>query len=277
VRLDIPVQAARLTNRQIDPERNRPMTKRLAGKVGIVTGGSSGIGRATAVAFAREGAKVVVAARRSAELEATVQAAAKAGGQAFARTADVTKEGDVESIVAFALEKFGRLDIGFNAAGGTFGVAPTHQLDEAVFREWLDSHLVSAFLSTKHEVGAMLKSGGGSIINVGTFVGHTKTFPGTSGYAAAKAGLIGLTRTAAAEYATQGVRANVLIVGGVDTPMHRLWCDSDEKRAAAAELHAMKRVASPDEIANAAVFLASGESSFVTGGTFAIEGGLSLV
>ncbi|AUX38982.1 short-chain dehydrogenase [Sorangium cellulosum] len=253
------------------------MTKRLEGKVGIVTGASSGIGRATAVAFAREGAKIVAAGRRTAELEATVQAAAKVGGQALAWTADVTKEGDVRSLVDFAMERFGRLDIGFNAAGGTFGGALTHQLDEGVFRDWLDGYLVSAFLSTKHELGAMLKSGGGSIINVGTFVGYTKTLPGTAGYAAAKTGLIGFTRTVAAEYATQGVRANVLIVGGVDTPMFRLWNDTDEKRGAASQLHAMKRIATPDEIANAAIFLASGEASFITGSAFAIDGGVSLV
>jgi NAD(P)-dependent dehydrogenase (short-subunit alcohol dehydrogenase family) len=253
------------------------MTRRLEGKVGIVTGASSGIGRATVVALAREGAKIVAAGRRAAELEATVQAAAKAGGQVLARTADVTKEGDVKALVDFAMEKFGRLDIGLNAAGGTFGGALTHQLEESVFRDWLDSYLVGAFLSTKHELSAMLKSGGGSVINVGTFVGHTKMFPGTSGYAAAKTGLIGFTRTVAAEYATQGVRANVLIVGGVDTPMFRRWNDTDEKRSAAAQLHAMKRVATPDEIANAAVFLASGEASYITGSAFTIDGGVSLV
>lgn len=253
------------------------MTRRLEGKTGIVTGASSGIGRATAVAFAREGAKVVVAGRRADELEATVQAAAQAGGQAVAFPADVTKETDVAALVRFTTERFDRLDIGFNAAGGTFGGAPIHQLDEAVFRAWIDSYLVSAFLSTKHQVGAMLTSGGGSVINVGTFVGRTMAFPGTSGYAAAKAGLIGLTRTVAAEYATQGIRANVLLCGGVDTPAFRLWNDTEEKREAASQLHAMKRVASPDEIANAAVFLASGDASFVTGSTFTVDGGQSLV
>lgn len=253
------------------------MTKRLEGKVGIVTGASSGIGRATAVAFAREGAKVVVAGRRAAELEATVQAAREAGGVAIARAADVTKEGDVASLVELAMERFGRLDIGFNAAGGTFGGALTHQLDEADFRDWIDGHLVSPFLSTKHEVGAMLRSGGGSVINVGTFVGYSKALPGTAGYAAAKTGLIGLTRTVAAEYATQGIRANLMIVGGSDTPMFRLWNDTDEKRAYAAQLHALKRVSTPDEIAAAAVFLASGEASFITGSAFAVEGGVSLV
>ncbi|KYG09643.1 glucose dehydrogenase [Sorangium cellulosum] len=252
------------------------MTMRLEGKVCIVTGASSGIGRATAVAFAREGAKVVVAGRRPAELEATVQAAARAGGQAVARAADVTKEDDVRALVGFTVERFGRLDIGFNAAGGTFPGALTHQLDVGDFRAWLESYLVSAFLSTKHEVAAMLQSGGGSVINVGTFVGRTKALPGTAGYAAAKTGLIGLTRTVAAEYATQGIRANVLISGGADTPMFRLWNDTDEKRAFAAQLHAMKRVASPDEIASAAVFLASADASFVTGTALDVEGGVSL-
>jgi NAD(P)-dependent dehydrogenase (short-subunit alcohol dehydrogenase family) len=253
------------------------MSKRLEGKVAIVTGASSGIGRATAVAYAREGAKVVAAGRRAGELEATVQAAAKAGGQALACTADVTREDDVRELVDFAMERFDRVDIGFNAAGGAFAGAPTHQLDEGVFREWLDSYLVSAYLCTKHQLGAMLRAGGGSIINIGTFVGHTKTFPGTAGYAAAKTGLIGLTRTVAAEYATQGIRANVLLSGGVDTPAFRLWNPTGEQRAAAAQLHAMKRVATPEELASAAVFLASAEASFITGSTLTVDGGLSLV
>ncbi|WP_437774971.1 SDR family oxidoreductase [Sorangium sp. So ce1097] len=251
------------------------MTGRLEGKVGIVTGASSGIGRA-AVALAREGAKIVAAGRRAAELEATVQAVAKAGGQALACAADVTKESDVRALADFTLERFGRLDIGFNAAGGTFRGALTHQLEERDFRDWLDGYLVSAFLSTKHQISAMLRSGGGSVINVGTFVGYTKALPGTAGYAAAKTGLIGLTRTAAAEVATQGIRANVLIVGGVDTPMFRLWNDTDDKRGAAAQLHAMKRIAAPNEIEGAAIFLASEEASFITGSAFAVEGGVSL-
>lgn len=253
------------------------MTQRLNGKVAIVTGAGSGIGRATALAFAREGARVVAAGRRVPELEATARLARETGGQVVAHAADVTKEGEVEALTRFTQETFGRLDVGVNAAGGSFGGAPTHAMETACFREWMDGYLVSAFMSTKHEVGAMLKSGGGSVINIGTFVGYTKAMPGTSGYAAAKTGLIGLTRTVAAEYALQGIRANVLVSGGADTPMFRQWNETEAQRTAAARLHALQRIASPEEIANAAVFLASDESSFVTGSVFTVDGGLSLV
>lgn len=250
--------------------------QRLEGKVAIVTGASSGIGRATAVAMAREGARVVAVGRRGGELDATVRLAEEAGGEAIACVADVTDEAQVEATVARAMARYGRVDVGVNAAGGTFAGALTHELDASAFRDWLDGHLVSAFLCTKHQIRAMLASGGGSIVQIGTFVGDTKAFPGTAGYAAAKTGLLGLTRTVAAEYATRGVRANVLSLGGVDTPMFRLWNDDAAKREGAAQLHAMKRVALPEEIANAAIFLASDEASFVTGGVVAVDGGVAL-
>ncbi len=253
------------------------MQRRLEGKVAIVTGASSGIGRATALAFARVGASVVAVARRAEELATTVEAAEAAGTPALACAADVTREPEVASVVERTLARFGRLDIAFNAAGGSFPGALTHQLREEDFRAWLDSYLVGTFLTTKHALGAMLRSGGGSIIHVGTFVGHTMAFPGTAGYAAAKTGLFGLTRTVAAEYATQGIRANLLLCGGVDTPAFRLWNGTGEQRAGAAQLHAMKRVADPGEVASAAVFLASSEASFVTGSVLTVDGGQSLV
>lgn len=252
------------------------MYDRLQGKVAMVTGASSGIGRAVAVAFANAGAHVLAVGRRETELRATAAQVGHRAGSIAPWVADVTREDDVAGAVRMALDTFGRLDIGFNAAGGSFDAVPIHRLEVAAFRSWLESHLVSAFLSTKHQVAAMLESGGGSIVNVGTFVGHTKLLPGTSGYAAAKTGLVGFTRTAAAEYAQQGVRANVLIVGGVDTPMFRAWNPEAEHREQAARLHALGRVAEPEEIASAAVFLASDEASFVTGTAFTIDGGVSI-
>jgi NAD(P)-dependent dehydrogenase (short-subunit alcohol dehydrogenase family) len=258
------------------------MTGRLKGKVCVVTGASSGVGRATALMFAREGAQVVAAARRMKELEELCAVAAAEGGEIVASRTDVTREQEVRAMIDLAMDRFGQVDVGVNAAGGTFGGGLTHQLEESQFREWIDGYLVSAFLCTKHELRGMLERRNGSpprgsIINVGTFAGYTKTFPGTVGYASAKTGLIGLTRTVANEYAARDIRANLLIVGGVDTPMFGLWNDTKEKRSWAEQLHAMKRISQPDEIARTALFLASDDSSFVTGTTLTVDGGLSLV
>ncbi len=258
------------------------MTGRLNGKVCVVTGASSGVGKATALMFAREGAKVVAAGRRAKELEELSATAAREGGLIVASRTDVTRERDVQAMIDLAMDRFGQVDVGVNAAGGTFGSGATHQLEESAFREWIDGYLVSSFLCTKHELRGMLgpRNGtpsGGSIINVGTFVGYTKTFPGTAGYAAAKTGLIGLTRTVAHEYVARNIRANLLIVGGVDTPMFELWNDTKEKRNWAEQLHAMKRISQPEEIAKAALFLATDDASFVTGTAMTVDGGLSLV
>jgi NAD(P)-dependent dehydrogenase (short-subunit alcohol dehydrogenase family) len=250
------------------------MTGVLGNKVALVTGAGSGIGRATALAFADAGASVVLVGRRVAPLEDT---AAGFNERQFAiHGADVTKEADVVTAVERAHERFGRLDICVHAAGSTFEAAPIHELSEEGFRNWLDSYLVSAFLIAKHCARAFLDSGGGSLIVVGTFVGHTKALPGTSGYAAAKSGLFGLIRTVAIEYAPQNIRANMIVSGAVDTPMFRLWMDSDEKQSWAAQLSAMKRVERAEEIAKLATFLASDSASYITGSAVEIDGGLSL-
>lgn len=253
------------------------MTNRLIGKVALVTGASSGIGRATALAYAAEGAMVAAVARRGAELDATVDAITRRGGRAIAVQADVTHEAAVAAAVDQVARSYDRLDVAFHAAGGTHPSGLVHELDAAAFRDWLDGHLVSAFLVTKHAVRAMGRTGGGSVIHVGTFVGQTMALPGTAGYAAAKAGLLGLVRTAAVEGAADGVRVNAIVSGGVDTPMFRLWNATDEARAAAAALHPMRRVARPEEIAAAGVFLAAEEASFVTGAAIAVDGGVGLV
>jgi len=246
-------------------------------KVYLVTGASSGIGRATAVELAQRGARVVVSARRQDALDETVRLARAAGGEALACVADVREEAAVAGLLQKLLARFGRLDGAVNAAGATFAFASTHALAELDFRAWIDGYLVSAFLCCKHELAALRASGGGSIVNVGTFVGLTKCMPGTVGYAAAKTGLLGLTRTIAREYAQENIRANLLIVGGTDTPMARSWTTSREQQAAVLAMHAQGRLAAPAEIARAAAYLLSDHASFVTGSELCAEGGLSLV
>jgi NAD(P)-dependent dehydrogenase (short-subunit alcohol dehydrogenase family) len=250
-------------------------TLSLEGKVALVTGAGSGIGRATAIAMARAGARTVAVGRRAAPLDETARLGPDDRIASFA--GDMTREDEVVRAVAFARDRFGRLDAVCHAAGATFPMGLVHELPSEAFRAWIDGHLVSSFLVAKHGVRAMLESGGGSLILVGTFVGHSKALPGTSGYAAAKTGLFGLMRTVAAEYATRSIRANLLIVGGTDTPMGRAWNDDDpDKLAWAAGLHVMQRLAQPEEIAAAAAFLASDAASFVTGAPIPVEGGVSL-
>lgn len=226
------------------------------------------------MAMARAGAHVVAVGRRAAPLDETARLGAD--DRIAACAGDMTREDDVMRAVAFARDRFGRLDTVCHAAGATFPMGLVHELPSETFRDWIDGYLVSAFLVAKHGVRAMLGSGGGSLILVGTFVGHGKGVPGTSGYAAAKTGLFGLMRTVAAEYATQNIRANLLVVGGTDTPMGRAWNDDPDKLAWAAGLHAMKRLAQPEEIAAAAAFLAGDAASFVTGAPIPVDGGVSL-
>lgn len=244
------------------------------GTVAIVTGAGSGIGRATTIAFAAAGASVVAVGRRQAPLDETVTLAKH--GSAVACVGDMTRESDVANVVAFAAQRFDKIDVGVHAAGGTFDMAPTHEQGEASFRDWLDSHLVSSFLFAKHVGGALMKTGRGSLTFVGTFVGHTKALPGTVGYASAKAGLFGLVRTAAADFAPHNVRANLIVSGGADTPMARTWSDTPDKWKWAEDLHLMQRIADPAEIASTALFLASDAASFMTASVLTVDGGVSI-
>ncbi len=179
----------------------------LANKIAIVTGASSGIGRATAKLFAEEGAKVVVAARRQAELDALVAEIEEADGTAIALAGDVTEEACAKALVDLAIERFGGLDIAFNNVGAVGPMGPISDLSLKGWRETLDTNLTSAFLGAKYQVPAMVERGGGSLIFTSTFVGHTVGMPGMTSYAASKAGLIGLTQVLAAEYGPKGVRA----------------------------------------------------------------------
>jgi NAD(P)-dependent dehydrogenase (short-subunit alcohol dehydrogenase family) len=249
---------------------------RLSGKVAIVTGASSGIGRATAKLFAKEGAKVVVGARREAELAALVREIKAEGGEALALAGDVQSEEYAKGLVAAAVKTFGRLDIAFNNAGISGPAGPSTEIDVAAWNHALAVNLTSAFLSAKHQIPALLNQGGGSIIFTSTFVGYTTSFPGIAAYAASKAGLIGLTQTLAAEYGPQGVRVNAILPGAVDTPMYHQVNSTTDQQAWITNLHALKRVGRPEEIARSALYLASDDSAFVTGTAHLVDGGLSI-
>jgi NAD(P)-dependent dehydrogenase (short-subunit alcohol dehydrogenase family) len=249
---------------------------RLNGKVAIITGASAGIGRATATLFAQEGAKVVVGARRQGELDSLVAEIEAAGGSAVALAGDVQSEAYAAALVALALDQYGRLDIAFNNAGTLGEMGPTTGVSEAGFSEALSVNLTSAFLGAKHQVPAMQKTGAGSIIFTSTFVGHSFAFPGVAAYAASKAGLTGLTQALAAEYGPQNIRVNAILPGAVDTAMYREMNGTAESQAFITGLHALKRAARPEELARSVLYLASDDSSFVTGTASLVDGGASI-
>jgi NAD(P)-dependent dehydrogenase (short-subunit alcohol dehydrogenase family) len=250
--------------------------QRLTGKVAIITGASAGIGRAAAKLFAAEGAKVVVAARREAELETLVAEITRDGGTAVSLAGDVQSEEFSKALVALAVSRFGRLDIAYNNAGTLGEMGPSTGVSEAGWSATLATNLTSAFLGAKYQIPEMVKQGGGSIIFTSTFVGYSFAFPGTAAYAASKAGLIGLTQALAAEYGPQGVRVNAILPGAVDTEMYRGMNDTAESQSFVTGLHALKRVAKPEEIARSALYLASDDSSFVTGTASLVDGGVSI-
>jgi NAD(P)-dependent dehydrogenase (short-subunit alcohol dehydrogenase family) len=248
----------------------------LDDKVAIVTGASSGIGRATALLFAKEGASVVVAARRREALDEMVAEIEAAGGTAVAHAGDVTDEVCAQALVALAIQAFGGLDIAFNNAGSLGEMGSVTEVSLAGWRDTLDTNLTSAFLGAKHQAPAMIERGGGSLIFTSTFVGHTVGFPGMAAYAASKAGLIGLTQVLAAELGAQGIRANAILPGGTDTPMGRTVASTPEAKAFIEGLHALKRMATPEEIARSVLHLASDASSFMTGAALLVDGGDSI-
>ena len=246
----------------------------LVNKVAIITGASSGIGRATARLFAEQGAKVVVAARRRGELDALVAEIEAAGGSATPLAGDVTDEAHQKALVELAVDKFGGLDIAFNNAGSTGEMGDSTGISIAGWRSTLDTNLTGAFLGAKYQIPALLERGGGSLIFTSTFVGHTVGMPGMAAYAASKAGLIGLTQVLAAEYGPKGIRVNALLPGGTDTPAATF--KTPEERAFVEGLHALKRIARPEEIAQSALYLASDASSFTTGAALFADGGVSI-
>ena len=248
------------------------MVSKLDGKVAIVTGGSSGIGRATAVAFAKEGAKVVVAARRTPEGEETVRQAKEAGGEALFVQADVTKAADIEALVNKTLETYGRLDCAFNNAGS--GKAnPLTEMSESDWDFDLAVNLKAVWLCMKSEIPAMLKTGAGAIVNMasqGAIVG----VPNFSSYCAAKGGVISLSRTAAIEYAKDKIRVNIVSPGAIKTDiLSEIPADQMQQIEAAIPI---ERAGQPEEIAAAVLWLCSDSASFVTGHNLVIDGGYTV-
>jgi NAD(P)-dependent dehydrogenase (short-subunit alcohol dehydrogenase family) len=252
------------------------MSKRLEGKVALVAGASSGIGFATAKLFAAEGAKLVVGARRNAELDKLVTEIHAAGGEAVALAGDVRSEDYAKALVELAVKRFGRLDVAFNNAGTLGEGGATTGVSEAGWNDALAINLTGSFLGAKHQIAQMLKNGGGSVIFTSTFVGHTVAFPGMAAYAASKSGLIGLTQALAAEFGAQGVRVNAILPGAVDTAMFREANSSPEAQSFVTNLHALKRVGQSEELARSVLYLASDDSSFVTGTASLVDGGLSI-
>ncbi|MBI3561622.1 MAG: SDR family oxidoreductase [Gammaproteobacteria bacterium] len=248
----------------------------LFNKVAIVTGASSGIGYATAKLFAREGAKVVVAARRRAELDALVAEITQAGGHAVALVGDVKDEAFAQALVEAALDHFGGLDVAFNNAGGLGALGATPAVSLVEWDDTIRTNLSSAFLGAKYQLPALLERGGGSLIFTSTFVGYTVGLPGMAAYAASKAGLIGLTQALASEFGAQGIRVNALLPGGTDTPMGRAFASTPEALGFVQGLHALKRMARAEEIAQSALYLASDASSFTTGSALLADGGISV-
>ncbi len=250
--------------------------KSLAGKVALVTGASSGIGRAAANRFAAEGASVVVGARRKAELDHLVAEIEASGGRAIALSGDVRIEAYARALVDAAETTFGGLDIAFNNAGTLGEMVPTIELSAGSFTETLATNLTAAFLGAKYQLPAMLKRGAGSLIFTSSIAGHTVGFPGVASYSASKSGLIGLTQSLAAEFGPKNVRVNAIVPGAVDTPLYREMNPTAEAQSFIAGLHALKRVSSPEEIAEAVLFLASEQASFMTGAALVVDGGTSI-
>lgn len=248
----------------------------LQNKVAIVAGASRGIGYATAELFAREGAQVVVGARRQQELDSLVHKVRASGGQAVALAGDVTEENYARALVERAVECFGGVDIAVNNAGTLGQMGPTPDLSLSDWRHVVDTNLTSAFLGAKYQLPALVERGGGSLIFTGTFVGYTVGFPGVAGYAASKSGLIGLTQALAVEFGQQGIRVNSLLPGATDTAMYREMNDTPQARDFITSLYPMRKVATPQEIAQSMLYLASEASSFTTGSALLVEGGVSI-
>ncbi len=251
------------------------MAKEFDGKVALVTGASSGIGRATALAFAELGAKVCVADINIEGGNETVKLIEKAGGKAFFVKCDISKAVEVKAMVGAVVKKFGRLDFAHNNAGVEGKAASTADCTEENWDKTIGINLKGVWLCMKFEIPVMLKQGGGAIVNTSSVAGLIG-FQGIPAYVASKHGIIGLTKTAALEYAKANIRVNVVCPGVIQTPMiERFTAGNPEAKKQLIATTPMGRVGQPEEIANAVVWLCSDKASYVTGHALVADGGMT--
>ncbi len=240
-------------------------------KVVLVTGGNSGIGRAAALEFARQGAKVVIAGRRVKEGEETVSLIENHGGTAIFIKTDITQAVEVENLIEKTVAVYGQIDYAFNNAGTEGKYAPVIEQTEELWDLIINTNLKGVWLSMKYQILQMLKQGGGVIVNNASIAGMIG-FPNASIYAASKYGVIGLTKTLALEYAKDNIRVNCVCPGAIETDMlTRFW--GEEGTSQITDAHPIGRLGKPEEIANSVIWLCSNAASFITGQSIAIDGG----
>jgi NAD(P)-dependent dehydrogenase (short-subunit alcohol dehydrogenase family) len=244
--------------------------KTFSGKVALVTGGTSGIGKTTAIEFARAGAKVVLTGRREKEGAQVVAEIKKLGGEAAFVRADVAKDADVKAMVAFTIEKFGRLDIAFNNAGVEWK-GPLDQATEAEYRRIFDVNVWGVLNSMRHEIPVMLKNGGGAIVNTSSVAGHVGLGQ-VSVYIASKHAVEGLTKSVALEFAKQNIRINAIAPGVIATEMWDRFA-GEELRDQVASIIPVARIGASEEIAAAVLYLCSDNAKFTTGTSLVVDGG----
>jgi NAD(P)-dependent dehydrogenase (short-subunit alcohol dehydrogenase family) len=238
----------------------------------LITGALTGIGHATALAFAHDGARVVISGRRDEEGQRFVAELQKLGAEAEFLRADVRHEDDVRSLIDQTVARFGRLDAAVNCAGTEGTPGPVTEQTAETYTATFDTNVLGTLLSMKHELRVMLAQGSGSIVNVSSTYGHTGA-AGASVYAASKHAVEGLTKSAALEAASSGVRVNLVAPGPIETGMLNRFTGTDERKAALAATVPLKRVGRPEEIAQTIMFLASDKASFITGASYLVDGG----